>query len=215
MKPSFYFDHKWSNGKLVSSIKVEELLDADRDLYCIMALIDSEDDLRWYWINPDQEFTGSDSDYAELDRYRASYAVKTMYDRLMMEKFHIGDCCGIDCACTRCVTEKAYLKSLDIIKSTNIQGIELIAIVMAYEGKFLERNHYADLYCKSRLEQNPTEKAHTAALKLFPMPSGSMDSRLAYWDFIDPIHQNYYRNRALVFRKYFDHPELLSDITWG
>ncbi len=216
MKPSFYFGHDWHSGKLVSQIKVEDLLDADHDMYCILAAIDSEDDLRWYWFDPARNFTGSDKDFEELDRNRAAYTVKTLHDRLLQEPYHIGECCGIDVSCTRCIVEAAYLKSLELVKKSGVlykgNMQELLAIIMAYEEKYSTRNHYAELYCKSLLEQNPTENAYSAAFKLFPMPSGDMESRLDYWNFMDPIHQNYYRNRALVFRKYFDHPELVQDV---
>ena len=109
MKPSFYFGHKWLNSTLTSSLKVEDLLDLDKDLYAIVALVDSEDDLKWYWINPDREFKGTKEDFAELDRYRAEYVAKLVSG---IPKGHADDCS----ACARCYTETLYLKALNLVK---------------------------------------------------------------------------------------------------
>lgn len=193
MKHSFYFGHKWLNSTLTSSLKVEDLLYLDKDLYAIVVLVESEDDLKWYWINPDREFKGTKEDFAELDRYRVEYVAKLVS---CIPTGHTDDCS----ACTRCHTETLYLKALNFVKQfKSIDKADLIAIIMAYEGKFNERNRYAELYCKSRLEQNPTENVHSVAFKLFPMPSGSMESRQAYWNTIDPECQQNYHDRALQF----------------
>jgi hypothetical protein len=218
MKPDFYFGHEQKLGRLVSQIKVEELLDADHDIYCILAMIDSEDDLYWYWFDPDHNFTGSDKDYQELDRNRAAYAIKTLYKKLKLEPYHAGSCCGNTDACTRCLVEDAYLKSLELVKKSGAlykgNMPELLAIIMAYEEQYRTRNKYAELYCKSRIEKNPTENVYSTIFKLFPIPSGDMESRLDYWSHINPIHQNYYRNRIALFRIYFDHPELVEHINF-
>jgi hypothetical protein len=216
MKPDFYFRHEWKHGKLVSQIKVEDLLDADHDLYCILAMIDSEDDLRWYWFDLEHIFTGSDKDFQKLDQNRAAYTFKTLYNSLKQEPYHTGSCCKVDSTCVRCLVESAYLKSLDLLTKSgslykgNMQ--EFLAIIMAYEEKYITRTKYVELYCKSCIEKDPTENVYSKSFKLFPMPSGDMKSRLDFWSNLDTIHKNYYRNRIVLFRNYFDHPEIIDHI---
>ena len=216
MKPSFFFQHNWHVGKLVSAIRVEDLMESDHDMFALIALLDSEDNLPWYWFDPEHLFTGSDQDRVILDRNRAAYCIKTYYDRLKLERYHVGECVGINCLCTRCITETAYLRCFDLIKKSNVlsQGgiTNLIALIIAYEEKYIQRQKYYDIYCKNMIEKDPTRSVHSEAMRLFPMPDGRLDSRIDHWDNIEPARQDYYKTRAVTFRRYFDKPELVADV---
>jgi hypothetical protein len=218
IKPSFFFGHYDHEGKRYSRIRVEELLSADHDIYALMALIDSEDDLEWYWLDPDSVFDRSEDNLLTVDRNRAAYVIKTMYDSLIKDGGrHMGECVNISCVCTRCMVEEMYIKTIDLIKQSNVfhtgETKDMLAVVMSYEEKYLDRKEYADQYITARSESNPVNVIRDA-WKLFPMPSGEFQSRMDYWNFMDSNAQDVYRARANIFKCYFNHPEMVDDIKW-
>lgn len=185
------FGHVGPKAELVATIRVEDLLREDKDLFAVGSQLLTEIISRFH-----RDIPLSNEDY---DKKRILYIIDRVNELKKESKgFHCGDCTNMPVTCTRCQIERLYRKgekATKIWKSLNPTGTtqELLAVLLATMGDW-----------KSYLNRKGIIPEGDSTAEFFNLTCfAKPPERYQVWQAISEIEKESFRKRASQFRSHF------------
>ncbi len=184
------FGHVGPRASLTSTIRVEELLEKDKDIYVIGCQLTTEIMRRFHYDNlPEKEFNESRIKYSTQQVNNLKKGLKGQ---------HCGDCTAMPGTCSRCQIEKLYQKgekTIKIWKLLNSNGDieELLSLLLATMGDW-----------KGYLERKDVIPEGDSTAEFFNLTCfAKLSERHQIWQELPEIEKEHFRDGARIFRSYF------------
>lgn len=220
---SDFFDHvKEPNSSLISKIKVDELLQNDRDLLAYFYVAHTALGTAWYkFQNMNGLIEYSPEYWKQLDMNRVAHIYHSMIKRIGE---HRGDCTHHPWSCDRCTCECSYLKVMKVYHEAvklDITLPTLISILLSRDKiSIINQDNHRRLMTPLDEESKKHKEKYLhdwiqVANKAYP-PEREIDLKkyIDHWITLDKDEINFNVARAEQIRAWCDEVPICPGVPW-